>query len=450
MGLNYNPTIVPDGLILYLDPANSRSYSGSGNTWYDLSGNSLNATLVNSPLYTVSNRGTFVLDGSSNYFTLPNNSILSLSEFTISIWVKALQLNADQYLVDTSSNLNFGYGYSFRIRSNNTIRFWAYDANTLVDTTETITSNVWYHITVSYSNFTKTQRIYINGSLSASAQHTNAFVLADPQYLRIGHSQVLGGYSKAVIGQSMFYNRELSASEIKQNYDASKGRFLTPENIVTSGLILNFDSSKANSYSGFGNTIYDLSGFGNTGTLTNGPTFSGLNGGAIVFDGSNDNIPFTFSNYGTTLSIEMWAKLKNFHLTMPFGFYEYDVFTFSGSLGFNTNNSDVYGISSTAVTNLGIANNWTHYIFEMRTDVSYTNNKIYINGNSQTLGTIVGTEDASKRTFNNGIGRISGYYFSPNSYAMSMDLSQFKIYNRALTQQEILQNYNATKSRFGL
>ena len=450
MGLNYNPTIVPDGLILYLDPANSRSYSGSGNTWYDLSGNSLNATLVNSPSYTVSNRGTFVLDGSSNYFTLPNNSILSLSEFTISIWVKTLQLNADQYLVDTSSNLNFGYGYSFRIRSNNTIRFWAYDANTLVDTTETITSNVWYHITVSYSNFTKTQRIYINGSLSASAQHTNAFVLADPQYLRIGHSQVLGGYSKAVIGQSMFYNRELSASEIKQNYDASKGRFLTPENIVTSGLILNFDSSKANSYSGFGNTIYDLSGFGNTGTLTNGPTFSGLNGGNIVFDGTNDNIPFTFSNYGTTLSIEMWAKLKNFHLTMPFGFYEYDVFTFSGSLGFNTNNSDVYGISSTAVTNLGIANNWTHYIFEMRTDVSYTNNKIYINGNSQTLGTIVGTEDASKRTFNNGIGRISGYYFSPNSYAMSMDLSQFKIYNRALTQQEILQNYNATKSRFGL
>ena len=450
MGLNYNPTIVPDGLILYLDPANSRSYSGSGNTWYDLSGNSLNATLVNSPSYTVSNRGTFVLDGSSNYFTLPNNSILSLSEFTISIWVKTLQLNADQYLVDTSSNLNFGYGYSFRIRSNNTIRFWAYDSNTLVETTETITSNVWYHITVSYSNFTKTQRIYINGSLSASAQHTNAFVLADPQYLRIGHSQVLGGYSKAVIGQSMFYNRELSASEIKQNYDSSKGRFITPENIVTSGLILNFDSSKANSYSGFGNTIYDLSGFGNTGTLTNGPTFSGLNGGAIVFDGSNDNIPFTFSNYGTTLSIEMWAKLKNFHLTMPFGFYEYDVFTFSGSLGFNTNNSDVYGISSTAVTNLGIANNWTHYIFEMRTDVSYTNNKIYINGNSQTLGTIVGTEDASKRTFNNGIGRISGYYFSPNSYAMSMDLSQFKIYNRALTQQEILQNYNATKSRFGL
>jgi hypothetical protein len=119
-------------------------------------------------------------------------------------------------------------------------------------------------------------------------------------------------------------------------------------------------------------------------------------------------------------------------------------------MGFNTNNSDVYGISSSTVTNLGIANNWTHYIFEMRTDVSYTNKKIYINGNLQTLGTILGTEDAAKRTFNNGIGRISGYYFSPNSYAMSMDLGSFKIYNRALSQQEILQNFNATRFRYGV
>lgn len=451
MGLNYNPTIVPDGLILYLDPANSRSYSGSGNTWYDLSGNSLNATLVNSPSYTVSNRGTFVLDGSSNYFTLPNNSILSLSEFTISIWVKTLQLNADQYLVDTSSNLNFGYGYSFRIRSNNTIRFWAYDANTLVDTTETITSNVWYHITVSYSNFTKTQRIYINGSLSASAQHTNAFVLADPQYLRIGHSQVLGGYSKAVIGQSMFYNRELSASEIKQNYDASKGRFLTPENIVTNGLILNFDSSKANSYSGFGNTIYDLSGFGNTGTLTNGPTFSGLNGGAIVFDGSNDNIPFTISNFNNILTIEIWMKMKSFTAGhMPFGFYGYDVFAYQGALGYNTTIGDLYGLTSTQVTNLNLLNQWKHYIFEMRSDVVYTNNKIYVNGEMQTLSQVFGGgESISFRTFNNGLGKISGWLLS-NAWYQPMDLSQFKIYNRALTQQEILQNYNATKSRFGL
>ena len=219
--------------------------------------------------------------------------------------------------------------------------------------------------------------------------------------------------------------------------------------IVTDGLSLYDDAVNTRSYIGSGTTVNGLvSGIGLT--LVNGVGFGTTGTNYFIFDGTNDNIPFNVSNVGSILSIEMWSKLKNFHLTMPFGFNEYDVFTFFGSLGFNTNNSDLYGITSSTVTNLGIANNWTHYIFEMRTDVSYTNNKIYINGNLQTLGTIVGTEDASKRTFNNGIGRISGYYFSPNSYAMSMDLSQFRIYNRALSATEIMQNYNATKGRFGL
>jgi len=219
--------------------------------------------------------------------------------------------------------------------------------------------------------------------------------------------------------------------------------------IVTDGLSLYADAVNTRSYIGSGTTVNGLvSGIGFT--LVNGVGFGTTGTSYFIFDGTNDNIPFYIPNVGSILSIEMWAKLKNFNNTMPLGFYEYDVFTFSGSLGFNTNNSDVYGISSSTVTNLGIANNWTHYIFEMRTDVSYTNNKIYINGNSQTLATILGTEDASKRTFNTGIGRISGYYFSPNSYAIPMDLGSFRIYNRALTSQEIVQNYNATKKRYGL
>ena len=217
--------------------------------------------------------------------------------------------------------------------------------------------------------------------------------------------------------------------------------------IVSDGLVLYLDAANTRSYSGSGLTANGLIG-GIGGTLVNGVGFTSSNNGSFVFDGTNDYMPFNLSSSNTILTIDMWANLKNFHLTMPFGFYEYDVFTFSGSMGFNTNNSDVYGISSATITNLGIANRWTHYIFEMRADVSYTNNKIYINGNLQTLANIVGTEDAAKRTFNNGIGRISGYYFSPNSYAMPMDLGIFKIYNRALSATEVLQNYNATKGRY--
>jgi hypothetical protein len=153
-----------------------------------------------------------------------------------------------------------------------------------------VNSNTWYNIVVSYSNFSKTQKIYINGELSASNQHTNSFVLADVKYLRSGNSQVLGGYTKGVVGQTHFYNRELSSSEVLQNYNATKGRFFTPENIVTNGLVLNIDPANSSSYSGVGNTIYDLSCFGNTGTLTNGPTFSALNGGSLDLDGSNDYV----------------------------------------------------------------------------------------------------------------------------------------------------------------
>ena len=217
--------------------------------------------------------------------------------------------------------------------------------------------------------------------------------------------------------------------------------------IVTNGLIMYVDAANSRSYSGSGLTANGLVG-GIGGTLVNGVGFGTTNNGFFTFDGTNDFMPFNISTSNTILTIDMWAKLKNFSNTMPFGFFEYDVFTFSGSMGFNTNNSDVYGITSATVTNLGIANKWTHYIFEMRTDVSYTNNKIYIDGNLQTLSNILGTENADKRTFNNGIGTISGYNFSPGSYSMSMDLGIFKIYNRALSQQEVLQNYNATKKRY--
>jgi len=89
-------------------------------------------------------------------------------------------------------------------------------------------------------------------------------------------------------------------------------------------------------------------------------------------------MPFSIPNVGDTLSIEMWARIKSFSNGMPFGFNLYDVWANSGRFGFNTAASDIYGLTSTQVTNLGLVNQWKHYVFEMRTDVSYSNNKIYI------------------------------------------------------------------------
>jgi hypothetical protein len=94
-----------------------------------------------------------------------------------------------------------------------------------------------------------------------------------------------------------------------------------------------------------------------------------------------------------------------------------------------------------------LLNNWKHYVFEMRSDVSYTNNKIYINGVSQTLSQIASSENAGNRNFNSGLGAIGtirgAAYYTPMNSAL------FNVYNRSLTAAEVLQNYNATKSRFG-
>lgn len=216
--------------------------------------------------------------------------------------------------------------------------------------------------------------------------------------------------------------------------------------IITNDLLFYIDAANPRSYVGSGITVNGLiSGIGVT--LVNGPGFGSTNNGFLIFDGVNDHAPFNVAGMGNTITVELWARIKSFHSTMPFGFFEYDVFTYLGGIGFNTNNSDVHGISSATVSGLGISSKWAHYVFEMRTDVSYTNNKMYINGNLQSLSQLIGTESAAKRTFNSGVGRISGYNAN-TSFAMPMDLGLFKFYNRSLSQQEINFNYNATKRRY--
>ena len=218
---------------------------------------------------------------------------------------------------------------------------------------------------------------------------------------------------------------------------------------ATDLLAISFDVGNTRSYSGTGITVNGLiSGIGFT--LVNGVGFGTTGTRYFTFDGVDDNIPFNIPNVGTTITIEMWAKIKSFNIIssfgMPFGFLPYNVITYIG-LGYNTANSDQYGLNTTQVTNLGLLNQWKHYVFEMRSDVSYTNNKIYINGQAQTLSQVASTELTINRHFNSGNGRISSW-LNGNDFHQAMDIAQFRVYNRALTSTEILQNYHATKGRY--
>ena len=197
-------------------------------------------------------------------------------------------------------------------------------------------------------------------------------------------------------------------------------------------------------------TWSDVSGNGNNGTLVNGVGYNSSNLGSLVFDGVDDHTDFFAPNLGTTTTVEMWVNLGAAYANkMFFGWLRYDVYTPSGHIGYNTANGDCYGINATTVTALGLVNNWAHYVFEMRSDVSYTNNKIYINSTQQTLSQILGTETTGNRIFNSGNGRIGGWR-NDLSYKMVMNCAKFNVYNRSLSQSEILQNFNAKRSRYGI
>ena len=227
--------------------------------------------------------------------------------------------------------------------------------------------------------------------------------------------------------------------------------------IADSSLVLWLDASQPASYSGTGNTWTSISSVSSAVTLFNSPTFTTSNGGVISFDGVDDYVDFDIQDSATTVSVitvEMWVKINGTGARMPFGFTGYDVYLSGGNMGYNTGSGDSYGIPAATVTSLGIVGNWKHLVFVMQNNTSltvnpYTNNKIYVDGVVQSLSQLVGTQSGSTRTFNNGVGRISGWNNDLN-YKALMDLAVFKIYNRELTAEEIKQNYNALNARFSL
>lgn len=255
----------------------------------------------------------------------------------------------------------------------------------------------------------------------------------------ISTTNIIAGTAYTTVNECLNYFRGQS-DKICTNFEY--------EAITTNGLVLNLDSGFTPSYPRNGTTWYDLSTNNNSATLYNGPTFDTAKYGSFVFDGTDDYADFLASGLTTTATVEMWVKLGSSYANKMFmGWANYDIYCESGSIGFNTSNSDVYGISSAQVSNLKIVGDWAHYVFVFRSDVSYTNNKMYINGVSQTLTQQTGTERASNRNFNSGNGRIAGWR-ADNGYRMPMNCAIFRVYNRELSAAEVLNNYNQNKGRF--
>jgi hypothetical protein len=299
MGLGHSPSIVVDGLVFYIDSNNTNCYPGFGNTVYNLVNPSIGGTFVgytSNPIDNTENR-SLVYNGSTTYQEFYP---IEPTRLTVSVWFKATGAPShnDEYggvIIGSSPQHFISYGIGYRWTTKTVLIFQTSNGEIL---SASAPANKYVNAVYSYDG--TTAKLYIDGILSSSISYTT-----DPSYFGSGNRNLRLGfwghpgyerYFNGNIGQTLIYNRALSATEILQNYNAKKKKYHPDENIVTNGLIFNIDANKNLSYPGTGNTIYDISGSGQTGTLTNGPTFSALNGGSIVFDGTNDYIDYPRSS----------------------------------------------------------------------------------------------------------------------------------------------------------
>jgi hypothetical protein len=218
--------------------------------------------------------------------------------------------------------------------------------------------------------------------------------------------------------------------------------------LVLPGLTLCLDAANSKSYPGSGTTWTDLSGNGNTGTLVNGVGYSGDNLGSLSFDGSNDVVNSTTSIIdradGQEITVSCWIKPSRTS-------GQYSVFCTNRS-----DNAAIYNwifyqhTTDGAIAFHGDAQNKSSYVPTTNVWINVTNtvtasgvSTLYVNG--------VSTYTVTGYTYGNGTPSRLGIGADPGGQEpFQGNISQVSIYNRALTAQEIQQNFNATRSRFSV
>jgi len=321
MALAQNPSIAAlSNLVLYYDAANVKSFPGAGTTWYDMSGNNNNGTMTNGPLWSAANNGLISFDGTNDYITCGVSSSINAasSAFTWSCWFKSNSISTEQLLFSTV-NASGTTGFQIEVYTSK-ILLAVYPAGTYAFANTTLSSNTWYHLSIAYNSGSIVY--YLNGVADGTTSRT--FTAATgPTYISswaVNSAYYINGY----ISQVMFYNTALTAAQVLQNYNASRGRYVgtlpfTPTDI--SGLSAWFDADDPRTLfsdtSGTtrattdGNSValwVDKSGNGRNASQSTASfcpvikTSVQNNRNVIRFDGSNDFFALPAGNYGDSLT----------------------------------------------------------------------------------------------------------------------------------------------------
>lgn len=233
MSLGHGASIVRDGLVLHLDAANPKSYSGTGTSWKDLSGNGNNGTLINGVGYSSDNNGVMMFDGVNDYGYIEETTLIKpLNDFTVSLFCYPLNSSYSNVRVlgDWHQNANYdrwifyanGAGITWYMRTETTgeggVSGWP------------IVPNEWVNLVGVYTG--SLQIFYVNGEYLSQRNCSGQMRASDGNRpIRFGQQGFYTGTSTAGnafngnISDIKLFNRALTPQEIKQNFNALRGRY---------------------------------------------------------------------------------------------------------------------------------------------------------------------------------------------------------------------------------
>ena len=217
MSAHSGPNIDETGLVLALDAANLKSYPGTGTTWNDLSGNSINGTISGSPTFS---NNYFDITGDTTYISIPNATLNPrTNEFTYSTWVN---FDSTDSLDTIFENGSWTDTLLFRFE---TSQFTVYAEGALRGTL------AWTPVTGSWVNLVLRRKAGIvdlkvnNASSGTPFSMTTDINLANTNLFLMRSQHTTGQFTNGKLSYFSVYNRGLTDSEIAQNFNALRGRF---------------------------------------------------------------------------------------------------------------------------------------------------------------------------------------------------------------------------------
>ena len=236
MGVFAGPEIVEDGLVLTLDAGNTKSYPGSGTTWTDLSGQGNNGTLVNGVGYSGDNLGYLSFDSTDNYAYSSLPSVVPITNpYTFELWAywptggswhTGIGVANELFVIgsnfgDAFDSSNPALGIIARDVNGGTIALYSW-ANGFFAPYAPPLRDTWYHIVGVFGSGTNQSKLYVNGELKSTGTLT---ATGTTTYTGISIGGGYYGFSDKRISNVKLYTKSLTAAEIQQNFNATRGRF---------------------------------------------------------------------------------------------------------------------------------------------------------------------------------------------------------------------------------